>query len=87
MIYEDEATRAECIFMRAELERHRLTPKQMTPRGRIVGVIQTDSLRVFAIVCRPDTMDLEQYDLGTMQDIVAPAEANAAGEEDACASF
>lgn len=85
MIYVQEATREETVAMRAELEKHGLTSDQVTPRGRIVGAIQTDSLRVFAIVCRSDTIELEQYALETLAHITATAEAGAAGGDESCA--
>lgn len=85
MIYAREATRGECAAMRAELEKHGLTPNQITPRGRIVGVTQTNSLRVFAIVCRADT--LEQHALETLARSVAAAQANTMGENETCGSF
>ena len=78
MIYVREATRAESLIMGAELQKFGLAPNELTPRGRIVGVIQTDSHRVFALVCRDGA--LEQYALETLQHIVTAAEADMAKE-------
>lgn len=74
MIYVREVTRAEQLAMCAELQEYGLAPDQLTPRGRIVGVIQTDSLRVFALVCRAGAV--EQYALETLRRIVTAADAN-----------
>ncbi|HZQ05873.1 MAG TPA: hypothetical protein VFD70_04785 [Anaerolineae bacterium] len=59
MIHVRETTREGCIAMRAVLEKPRLTPHQVTPRGRIIGGIRTDLPRLFVIVCPTDTMNLE----------------------------
>ncbi len=74
MIFVREATRAECVAMGAELQKHGLAPDELTPRGRIVGVIQTDSLHVFALVSPAG--GLEQYALETLQRIATAADAN-----------
>lgn len=73
MIYMRDAMRAEQIAMRAELRKFGLAPDELTPRGRIVGVIQSDSLRVFVLICRDG--DLEQYAPETLRRIVDAAEA------------
>ncbi len=84
MIYVYEAAGEDIIAMRAALGKHGLMPFQVTPRGRIVGVLETDSLHLFALVCAPDTMELEQYALETLARIVAENHANAEEEAELC---